>query len=208
MAHGLRALTLSLADWAKWAGLGDDRGVSQSTSRYAAGSSANLVRSLLAIIAAMALLYLMVPRVNSVSGPPVDVHGEAVAAAELSGWPLVEAVGLPAGWKPTSARYVRSTSELMTWHAGYQTPEGTYVAIEQTMDPTAKWIGAQTSRAKPSGTIEAAGKTWTRYIRDYKVQNSLLYKPMAPGELTWLITGDASFEDMAAFATYLQPVKK
>lgn len=176
-------------------------------SRYAMGSMANLARSLVAILAMMALLFFMVPRSNTVSGPQVDIHGEAVQVAQRTGWPIVEAVGLPPTWKATSARYVRSTSELMTWHAGYQTPGGEYVAIEQTMNPTAKWVGAQTSRAVPSGTLEAAGKTWTRYIRPGKLQNSLLYKPTGTNELTWLVTGTASFEEMALFTGYLQPVK-
>lgn len=176
-------------------------------SRYAMGSMANLVRSLVAILAMMALLFFMVPRSNTTSGPPVDIHGEAVQVVQRTGWPIVEAVNLPGGWKPTSARYVRSTSELMTWHAGYQTPGGEYVAIEQTMNPTAKWVGAQTSRAVPSGTVQASGKTWTRYIRPGKLQNALLYQPTATNELTWLVTGTASFEDMALFASYLQRVR-
>lgn len=175
-------------------------------SRYSMGSSANLVRSLLAILAMMALLFFMVPRVSTVNGPPVDVHAEAVSAARLSGWPLAEAVGLPEGWRPSSARYVRSTSDLMTWHAGYQSPSGTYAAVEQTMDPTFKWIGAQTSRGTPFGTVDIAGKTWTKYLRDYKVQNSLVYKPETKGELTWLVTGDATFEDMQVLIEHLQPV--
>lgn len=215
MLNWIRDSTLSLLDWVKRTTLGDDRGVSEPVqtqpevsaprSRYSMGSSANLVRSLLAILAAMAVLFFMVPRVNSVNGPPVDIHTEAVAAAELSGLPFVEAVGLPEGWRPTSARYVRSTSELMTWHAGYQTPTGTYVAIEQTKKATVKWVGAQTSRAVPSGTISIGGKDWTRYIREFKVQNSLLNKPADPNELTWLVTGDASFEEMQTFIGYLQP---
>lgn len=204
-----------MSDWAIGTPVRDDRGVSEEQSvvatappksRYSLGSSANLVRSLLAIVAMMALLYAIVPRVNSVSGPPVDVHAEAVSAAKVSGWPLVEAVGLPDGWTTTSARYVRSTSDLMTWHAGYQTPSGTYVAIEQTQAATAKWIGAQTSRATPFGTVDIAGKTWTKYLRDYKVQNSLLYTPATADELTWLVTGDAEFADMQVFIEHLQPV--
>ncbi|MFQ6173290.1 DUF4245 domain-containing protein [Oryzobacter sp. R7] len=175
-------------------------------SRYSMGSAQNLVLSLLAVLGMVAVLVLLVPRVNSVSGPPVDIHATAVDVAKRSGWPVLEAVGLPEGWTATSARYVRTTDGFMTWHAGYQTPAGTYVAVEQTKDPSRAWVDAQTNRAPREGTLEAAGLTWTKFVRDTKVQNSLLNEPTDPGALTTLLTGTASFEEMAELATHLEPV--
>ena len=162
--------------------------------------------SLVTVLGMVAVLVLVVPRVNSVSGPPVDVHATAVDVQERSGWPIVEAVGLPDGWTTTSARYVRTTDGFMTWHAGYQTPSGTYVAVEQAMDPSRQWLEAQTNRAPRIGTLEAGGRTWTKYERDTKVQNSLVDDPDGEGRLTTLVTGTASFEEMAEFVTYLEPV--
>lgn len=175
-------------------------------SRYSLGSVQNLVLSLLAVLGMVAVLVLVVPRVNSVSGPPVDVHAAAVEVRQRTGWPVVEAVGLPEGWTTTSARYVRTTDGFLTWHAGYQLPSGTYVAVEQTRDPNRAWVDAQTNRAPRAGTLEAAGLTWVKFARDTKVQNSLLHEATAPGELTTLITGTATFEEMAEFATHLEPV--
>lgn len=189
--------------------IGDDKGVTTPTappSRYSLGSAKNLVLSLLAVLGMVAVLILIVPRVSSVSGPEVDIRATAVDVQRRTGWPIVEAVGLPEGWTPTSARYVRTTDGFMTWHAGYQLPDATYVAVEQTMDPTRAWVEAQTNRAPKAGTIEAAGRTWTTFERDTKVQNSLLDDPQTTGDLTTLITGTATFEQMADFATYLQPV--
>jgi hypothetical protein len=189
--------------------VGDDGGVSTPTappSRYSMGSTQNLVLSLLAVLGMVAVLVLIVPRVNSVSGPPVDIHATAVDVQHRTKWPIVEAVGLPEGWTPTSARYVRTTDGFMTWHAGYQLPDGTYVAVEQTKDPNRAWVEAQTNRAPKAGTVEAAGRTWTAFVRDTKVQNSLLDDPKTSGDLTTLVTGTASLEQMADFATYLQPV--
>ncbi len=171
------------------------------------GSTKNLVYSLLAVLGMTAVLVLMVPRVSSVSGPPVDVHATAVSVQAETGWPIVEPVGLPDGWSPTSVRYVRTTGDFMTWHVGYQTPSGTFVAVEQTMEPTREWVAAQTNRAQSEGTMEVAGRTWEKYVRDSKVQNSLLNVPEGEGELTTLITGTASFEDMAFFVEHLEPVE-
>ena len=38
------------------------------------------------------------------------------------------------------------------------------------------------------------------------MQNSLLDDPETSGDLTTLVTGTATFEEMADFVTYLQPV--
>lgn len=175
-------------------------------SRYSMGSSKNLALSLLAILGMMAALVLMVPRVNSMGGPPVDVHATAVRVAEQSGWPISEAVGLPDDWTETSARYVRTTDGFMTWHAGYQMPSGSYIALEQTLDPSRAWVASQINRAPQTGSIEAAGRTWSTYVRDNKTQNSLLDDPQTVGDLTTLITGTATLEEMAEFAGYVEPV--
>lgn len=170
------------------------------------GSAKNLVYSLAAVLGMVAVLVLIVPRVSSVSGPPVDVHATAVDVQERTGWPIVEPVGLPEGWTATSARYTVTTGGFSTWHAGYQTPSGTYVAVEQTLDPNREWIASQTNRAPKVGTLEAAGRTWTMYERDTKVQNSLVDAPEGADELTTLITGTATFDEMKQFVETLQPV--
>lgn len=177
-------------------------------SRYAMGSAANMVRSLLVVGGLVAVLFFMVPRVNSVSGPPVDIHSTALTVVQDTGLPIVEAVGLPKGWSATSARYVRGTDGLMTWHAGYQAPSGAYVAVEQTKDATNAWVQAQTNRAARTGTRDAGGRTWTTFVRDTKVQNSMLDRPSEPGSLATLLTGTASFEEMDLVAAHLKPVTK
>lgn len=209
MTSGRRHNPIAGGDWASRPPVGDDMGVTTpapARSRYSMGSAKNLVLSLVAVVGMVLVLVMLVPRVSSVSGPPVDVHATAVDVKARTGWPIVEAVGLPEGWTTTSARFVRTTDGFSTWHAGYQTPSGTYVAVEQTMDPTSKWVEAQTNRAPRIGTLDAAGRTWTKYQRDTKVQNSLVDQPGTAGELTTLVTGTATFEEMAQFVTYLKPV--
>ncbi|NYG06290.1 hypothetical protein BJ986_000777 [Phycicoccus badiiscoriae] len=176
-------------------------------SSYANGSVANIVRSLLVIGVIVAALIAIVPRVNSVSQPPVDVPGASVEVAKESGWPIERPVALPDGWKATSVRYVRSTGGLMTWHAGYQTPTGNYIALEQTKDATAAWVEAQTNRAAHTGEVQAGGRTWGTYVRSGKVQNSLVHRAQGPTELTTIVTGTGTFEELEAFAGTLRPVR-
>ena len=80
------------------------------------------------------------------------------------------------------------------------------MAVEQTLDPNREWIASQTNRAPKVGTLEAAGRTWTMYERDTKVQNSLVDAPEGEGVLTTLITGTATFDEMKQFVETLQPV--
>jgi hypothetical protein len=182
--------------------------VSPPTTRssYANGSVANMARSLLVIGALVAVLIAVVPRVNSISQPPVDVAGASVEVAKDSGWPIDRPQGLPDGWKATSVRYVRSTDGLMTWHAGYQSPTGDYVALEQTRDATDNWISAQVNRARLTGQVQAAGRTWDTYVRGVKVQNSMVHKGAGRGELTTIVTGTGTFPELTAFAESLRPV--
>jgi len=189
--------------------ISDHGGVSQTPtkSRYSMGSTPNMVRSLVVIGALMAVIWFMVPRANTLGGPVVDVHGTALDVKQQSGWPIVEAIDLPDDWKTTSARYVKGTDGLMTWHAGYQAPSGNYVAVEQTKDATRTWVEAQTNRARRIGELQAAGLTWVKYERGAKVQNSLVNRRTEPGELTTLLTGTGSFEEMVFVAEHLGPVK-
>lgn len=176
-------------------------------SSYASGSVANMVRSLLVVGALVAALIVIVPRVNTVSQPPVNVAAAAVEIAKESGWSIAQPVGLPEGWKATSVRFVRSTDGLQTWHAGYQSASGNYVALEQTRDATQAWIEAQTNRARRTGELEAAGTTWTTFERSPKIQRSLVSTTETPDGLTTLITGTGTFEELAAFAETLEPVE-
>lgn len=175
-------------------------------SRYAMGSLPNMARSLVVIVALMAAVIFMVPRVNSLSGPPVDIAKTAREVAVESGWPVSTAQGLPKGWQATSARYVRTGEGAMTWLAGYQAPSGNYVSVEQTMDASSTWVETEVNRAVDKGTIEVDGRTWTKYERPSKIQNSLVHRPEASGELTTLVTGTGTFEELAVLIEHLEPV--
>ena len=167
-----------------------------------------MIRSLLVIGVIVAALIAIVPRVNSISQPPVDVTGASVEVAKESGWAIERPEGLPTGWKATSVRYVRSTDGLMTWHAGYQSPTGNYVALEQTKDATSGWILAETNHAPVTGELQAGGRTWKKYVRSSKVQNSLVDHPAGTGQLTTIVTGTGTFDELASFAAALRPVPR
>lgn len=179
----------------------------QAPSRYTSGSVGNMIRSLAVIGALMALVILIIPRVNSISQPPVDVAGTARSVAADTKWPIQIPTGLPDGWRATSVRFVRSTDGVMTWHAGYTTPDNQSVAVEQAMEPTVGWVRAEVNRAAVVGTADVAGLTWTKYVRNDKVQNSLVHNGARPGkDLTTIVTGTGTFDQLQFFAGRLTVV--
>ena len=162
----------------------------------------SMVLSLAVVLGIVLVLLALVPRVNSVTQPPLDV-GPAVAPAsrELGFTPSLPQ-GLPEGWRATSVRVTRSTADVLMWHVGYQTPSQQYAAVQQGRDAPADWVRQQVNRAPQVGTERVGGQSWVRYIRTDKLQNSLVLRN---GRLTTIVTGTAGFDELAFLASRLQP---
>jgi hypothetical protein len=164
-----------------------------------------MLLSLGVILAFVAVWVALVPRVNKVSQPPVDVLPVAKQVARETGW-AIEAPTLPAGWRANAVRFERSTDGLQTWHAGYISPDEQYIAIEQTRGATATWVAAQTNRGRAEGTLTAAGRTWEKIRRGDKVQISLVNRGKGAKDMTTILTGTAPYDELVAFAERLRPV--
>jgi hypothetical protein len=179
-------------------------------SRYAMGTSGNMMRSLLVVLGVVAVLVAIVPRVKSIQQPPVDAASVVADAARQSGLPFEAPVGLPDGWSPTNARYAASTDGLPTWQAGWSTPKDGYVAIRQTKDASPAWLQAATSGGKQTGSRQFAGRTWTVFYDSANKRTSLVDVPSGGGtatSLTTVVTAVAEDDEMTTFTTALQPVQ-
>ena len=178
-----------------------------SVSHYAKGSVANIVRSLLVIGAITAALFFLISRTSSVTAEQVDAAAAAEQHGRQAGLPFEYASDLPEGWTPTSSRYVRSKDELMMWSATWTTPDGQYVAVQQVADATDSWVSTMTNNGKQVGTVTTQdGRTWLKRDREGKVQRSLVHRQTGEGELTTLVTGTGTFEQLETFANHLEAV--
>ncbi len=148
------------------------------------GSLPNMVRSMLVIGGLMLVIIFMVPRVNSVSGPDVDISRVATPIVKEYGWPIEAPAGAAQGLAATSARYVRTTEKVRDdMLAGYQAPSGNYVAGRADHGRhRRRGSTTEVNRAPEGGTLEAGGRTWQKYVREAKTQNSLVAP--GPGDLT------------------------
>jgi hypothetical protein len=154
------------------------------------------------VLGLVLVLLLLVPRVNGVTQPPVDVGLGARAAAAQVDFTPSRPGGLPAGWRPTSVRTTRSTADVLTWHVGYQTPGGRYAAVEQGGRAPAEWVEQQVNRAPEQGSVLVRGERWARRVRADKTQNSLVH---TRGAVTTIVTGTASFDELTVLAESLAP---
>lgn len=179
-----------------------------SVSHYAKGSVANILRSLLVIGAITAALFFMISRTSSVTAEQVDVVAAVEQHARQAGQPFEYAADLPEGWTPTSYRYVRSKDELMMWSATWTTPDGQYVAVQQVADATDSWVNTMANNGKQVGQVTTEdGRTWLKRDREGKVQRSLVHRQTGEGELTTLVTGTGTFEQLETFAEHLEAVE-
>jgi hypothetical protein len=162
----------------------------------------SMVLSLAVVLGIVLVLLLLVPRVNSVTQPPLDPGPAVAPASRQLGFTPSLPQGLPEGWRATSVRVTRSTAQVLMWHVGYQTPSQQYAAVQQGRDAPADWVRQQVNRAPQVGAQRVNGASWARYIRTDKLQNSLVLRH---GRLTTIVTGTADFDELARLATSLRP---
>jgi hypothetical protein len=161
-----------------------------------------MIRSLVVVGGVVVVLVLIVPRPSAVTQPPVDVPGIAQGAQPEAGFPLSVPQGLPDDWRATSARLLNGTDNVQTWHAGYQTSDAQYAALEQAKNATSVWLRANTQDGQPVGSTTVGGVTWQEYLHENRLQRSLV---LVNGDLTTLVTGTASWTDLETLAASLHP---
>lgn len=171
-------------------------------SRYAAGSAANMARSLLVILVMVAGLVMLVPRLSAVEQPPVDALSVVSYAVKESKTPFAYPQGLPDGWRATSARYA-AIDGLPTWQAGWTTPDGTWVGIRQAVSVGPGWQEAVLVSGPVGQPVVAGNRTWERRDDD-KGQHSLAATDRATG-LTTVVLVSGPVELGTAFIERLAP---
>src|SRR4051794_11284907 len=113
----------------------------------------NLVYSLIATVALVAVIVLVVPRGNPTSSAPA-VDYTAVASQGQGSEPdrlLVPA--LPSDWKSNNAELRTSAADKVdSWYIGLLTPKGQFVGITQGFDANDSWVAEQVNKSMIKGT--------------------------------------------------------
>jgi len=181
--------------------------LSRPPARCGFGNLRSMVMSMVVVLAAVLAWVAMVPRVQEISQPAVDVTSVAVQVRRETGWAISQPQ-LPPGWKATNVRLESTAEGARAWHVGYLSPGGHYVSIDQAAvsGATLSWISARTSNGQAEGTLSSAGTTWHKLSSRDIVQRSLVSKDFGAGDLTTVLSGTAPYTQLAQFAEALEPV--
>jgi hypothetical protein len=135
-----------------------------------------MLRTLLVILGIVLVIFLAVPRPNSMPPRNIDVPAAAEGARTRLGFAPAVPVGLPSGWTPTSADVRDSGDGIMTWHIGYLTADGHYASIEQAAKVTPRWEEILTSGGAPRPAQTIDGTTWDQRYKDVRDVYALIHR--------------------------------
>jgi hypothetical protein len=154
-------------------------------------------------------IFVITPRDNKEVLPTVDYASQLWAMRGDAPYTVWAPEGLSPRWRPTSSRISGLESggkQPVAWHLGFVTPKGEYAALEQSNEKAEAYVPRMTNSSKPIGTMQVAGESWAKYHRNDKKANSLA-RP-GPGGTSIVVTGTASYEELAVLAASLKPQAK
>ncbi len=162
---------------------------------------ADMLRTMLVMIAAVGLLVLLVPRPTSVPRPSVDLASAAAGAEAALGF--APATPVPQGWTVTSARVRRDTGDLPSWTINYLTEEGRSVGLVQAAGWDARWQSSLTHGGEPTGEVRVGGRTWASFDKPERKITSLLSR--ADDGSTLVLAKGGGLADARRLAELLAP---
>lgn len=174
--------------------------------RLVSGLPGLIVAMLVCLLAG--LVILLMPRRNDNAIPRADYRSDLTGLVATAPYQVLAPEGLPPQWYPTSTRLTGRVGGPVSWHLGFNTPGKEYAALEEsneTPDGAGNFVDRMTSQGHPDGTAQIAGATWDRRFRPDKKQRSLVRE--LPG-VTIVLTGTASYEELAVLAGSLKPQPK
>jgi Protein of unknown function (DUF4245) len=169
----------------------------------------NLVYSLLATAAVVAVMVLVVPRPSTSLIAPVDYKGVAVQAAQSSNLPVLTPKLLAKGWYSNSARWNTKTADgVDNWYVGFVGPKNQYLGLTQGYGTNPTWTFLQLKGDLSSGTQTIGGYKWDVWqstikndpalTRDYALVTDVKRAGVTDEVI---IYGTASKAEFRAFAT-------
>lgn len=162
----------------------------------------DLVISMFVVGLFVAFLYLIVLRPTPDPVREVDVSGPVGVAAASEVFDVLVPVGLPDGWRATSARLTPGPEEgTGTWFNGYVNPNGEFVAVVQQDFDLESFLAEQTDDGTLEGNVSVSGDTWQRYYSPTTGERSIV---LSGPEVTTVVTGTVPYEELEQFAALLR----
>jgi hypothetical protein len=168
----------------------------------------DMVLSMLVIGLVVGGIYLFVPhREHANPTPTITYHVELAQSRRAAPFAVAAPVGLGHGWRATSVNFGPApqdaqspTGGALAWHLGFESPTKDYVAIEQSDAVPGPYVADVTLGARHHGSERVAGAVWQRYDGGGSRYRALVRRT---GAATTVVTGTASFRELAGFAAKL-----
>jgi hypothetical protein len=176
------------------------------TDRAARFNAANMLRSLapLVLIALLIVGYQAFKSSGETNVHPIDPTSSERLAAEQAGYPVLAPAGLPADYRPTSARTDADpdrTGEPVTLQIGYVTPSQEFAGFVLSDDLKDDAVTSVLDGAQQQGTVDLAGTAWTRST-NARGETVLSRKA---GDAVVLVSGSASEKELETVAGAVRP---
>ncbi|WP_405217079.1 DUF4245 domain-containing protein [Agrococcus sp. Ld7] len=161
----------------------------------------NLIAALVVCLAVVLVMVLVVLRPDVPEREPIDVAGAAGSAQSITDEPLI-APKLPEGWSANVAEVRTGADGVITWYAGYVTPDQQFLFFRQALDANPTWLVTAIEQATPTGERTIAGLTWTEHDqRTLEDPGNLEYVlTTEQGASTVVIGGTADDAELQTFA--------
>jgi Protein of unknown function (DUF4245) len=187
-------------------GPGSEPPRSPAADRASRFNAANMVRSLLplVVIALLIVGYQAFKSSGETNVHPIDPASTERLAAGQAGYPVLAPAGLPAGYRPTSARTDADpdrTGEPVTLQIGYVTPSEQFAGFVVSDDPKADAVTSALDGAAQQGTVDLGGTPWTRSTNAR--HETVLSR--RSGDVLVLVTGSAPEKELEAVAAAVRP---
>jgi uncharacterized protein DUF4245 len=179
---------------------------SPATARAGRMSAANMLRSLLPLVA-ICLVVVGWTALQQKADEGVRVVDPASAvqlAAARAGYSVPAPAGLDEDYRPTSARTDAGNArdgDPVTLEIGYLTPSEEFAGFVVSDDPRAEPLAAVLDGAREQGTVQLAGETWTR-VTTPRGETALVRRSDG---VTVAVTGSAPDKELETVAASVRP---
>jgi hypothetical protein len=161
-----------------------------------------MLRTMIVVLAFVALIVLLVPRPGELPRPTVDPASAAAGVESQLGFAPIVPAGLPAGWTPTEARTRNARDGVTAFHIGYTTAAGLYAGVHQATSVTKAWLEANHAGGSAVGEVTIDGVTWQQHDQPDRQYTSLLLQ--RPGQVVLVTTKQGGVDTVTVLARALR----
>lgn len=132
----------------------------------------------------------------------VDPSSAYAGARNVAAYQVRTPQGLPARWRPTSARTERPEAGRLTLHVGFVTPEGEYAQLVESDLPRERLLAAELPvGAQPSGTVMVGSEQWQQFPSRRSGDRTIVRTDEG---ITFVVSGSAGLDELKIVAASLR----